>query len=178
MRILKHLTLVALLALVSGALATQKKLPLTLKQFGKQYYLQWTGTNFVTLSADTVSFYIDTANSYAANPTALLYNKKINIDREDVNAGERFPEKLCAYFVSRSDADSSTAAYDVFYSTSRNGTAYLASTQTATVAGTTNVGSTTSFPLVPGLFPIIKSRITSATDSVVYQQATFWGCDD
>lgn len=178
MRFLKHLALVAILALVTSSWATQKELPLTLKTFGKTWYYQWTGTNFVTLSADTVTFYVDTANNYAANPTGFLFDRKVGLDRESVTPTERFPEKYCAYFVGRSDADTSATAWDIAYSTSKNGTFYTLATTTGAFNGTTNVGNTTAWAAIPGLFPKFVSRITSATDSVVYQAATFWGCDD
>jgi hypothetical protein len=177
MRFLKYLAFVALMALVSSPWATQKEVPLTLKKFGKTSYYQWTGS-FVTLTADTVSWYVDTTNNYAMNPSGFLFDRKVGMDREDVVPTERFPEKLCAYFVGRSDADTSATAWDAFYSTSRSGTAYLAQTTTGAFNGTTVVGAATAFTMPPGLFPVIKSRITTATDSVVYSQALFWGCDD
>jgi hypothetical protein len=179
MRFLKYLSLVALLALVSSPWATQKKLPLTLKKYGSQYYLQWTGTNFVTLTADTVSLYQDTTNSYANDPVRLLYDKKVNLDRENVNPGERFPEKLCMSVVGRSDADSSAIAWDMFYGASRSATTYLTgASATATYPGTTNIGQVGTFAYEPGLFFVPKMRITTATDSLVIQRVQVWGCDD
>lgn len=178
MRFLKFLALVAFLS-AGAAMATQKKLPLTLKQYGKQYYSEWSGTNYVILSADTVTFYSDTANSYAASPFNLLYSKKINIDREDVYPGEKFPEKVCASFLANGGGDSATLGSKVFYAASKSGTLVQAGAEeTNEYASSTDVIAYESFAFDPNLYFAPKLRVTTATDTVFLDRARFWPCDD
>lgn len=178
------LPVLAILAIVfTPAEATQKKLPLTAKRYGNINYMEWTGTSYVVLSADTLSFYADTANSYAANPLYLLYNDMPPPRGGEVQVypGHQVFEKICGHFVGRGDADSATAAYEMFYSTSKNGTFYKAgivASDTNQFVGTTLVGAFKSFQAVPGAFWKPTVRVSSATDTNNIVSARFWGCDD
>lgn len=179
MRFVMHLALVAVLALASAGWATQKKLPLTLKQYGKQYYLEWSGTNYQILSADTVTFYTDTANSYATDPSRLLYDKKVNLDRENVFPGEKIPEKICASFLAHGGADSATLGSKMFYAASRSGTLVQGGgEETHEFPLSTDAIAYEAFSYDPGLFFAPKLRTTTATDTIFMDKARYWPCDD
>lgn len=178
--------ILALMAvLLTEGFATQKKLTLTNRTYGGLNYMEWTGTSFVILSADTLTFYADTANSYAADPKWLLFNTPVSRGTEVAFPANRSFEKICAHFVGRGDADSATAKYDMFYSTSKNGTFYRANQAGANIyadstlfTGTTLVGAFASFNASPGQYWLPKVRVSSATDTNNIVSARFWGCDD
>lgn len=176
-------SLIAILAVaLTSSFATQKKLPISAKRYGNVNYMEWTGSTYAILSADTLSFYADTANSYAADPLYLLYNDMPPPRGGEVQVypGQVF-EKVCAHFVGRGDADSATAAYEMFYSTSKNGTFYRAGTvasDTNQFTGTTLVGAFKSFQAVPKAFWKPTIRVSSATDTNNIVSARFWGCND
>lgn len=183
--------LFSILAVLAVALtpsdATQKKLPISPKRYGNINYMEWTGSTYAVLSADTLTFYADTANSYAASPLNLLYNDMPPPRGGEVQVypGHQVFEKICAHFVGRGDADSATARYDMFYSTSKNGTFYRANqtggsvyADSAQFQGTTLVGAFASFQASPGMYWLPKVRVSTATDTNNIVAARFWGCND
>jgi hypothetical protein len=177
--------LAIMVALITSSFATQKKLPLSPKRYGDVNYMEWVGSTYAVLSADTLSFYADTANSYAADPLRLLFNLPVNRGEEQIYPGHQVFEKICSHYVGRGEADSTTTKYDMFYSTSKNGTFYRVSRTGATAyadstlfEGVTLVGAFASFQASPGQFWLPKVRVSSATDTANLVSARFWGCND
>lgn len=167
-----------LIALALSVQATTFKRGLSLKQVGNQNHYEWTGTCPLA-SSDVLQLWVDTTNSYGINPTALLYNKKVNIGRDAVYPGEKFPEKYCVSVKSVAQADSTTTTLKANYASTRGGTFVAENTSVSLIhPGTTATIDFGGVPYDPNSFFMPSLTVSSATDSLYPTIIKVWPCDD
>lgn len=171
------------LALFIGvATATDFKLPMTLKFFGKQHYYEWTGTNFKSIQSDTVWIYADTTTNSIDGMDPLGFTKSAAFQYWPGSAlpSDKPAEKVCVSLVLHADSDGSTVRAMPAWSQTSTGTRYNAPEDTVqlTVSGAENVQVGAAFKAPINKYFSAKFQTVTATDSAVYQRIVAYPCDD
>lgn len=178
MRYFKLSSLALVLALASLAFSSTIKRPLTVKTYGKQYYMEWTGSA-PTVTADDVEFSADTSGtSKGFDPFYLLYNKKVSVGEEKVFPGEAPFRNLCIAVTAGGDADGTSTLVYVNQASAANGTFVktVALADTITTAGATKITEIVARPHNPFLFNKVVVDPVSSTDSIEVTAIRIWPC--
>jgi hypothetical protein len=163
--------------------AATVKRPLTVKTYGDQKYLEWTGSAPV-VTADALIFYADTAaaNLYQVDPGNLLFTDKAA--SAGFNPWLHYPgqiaqDSLCVALTVTGDADAATS--DVYLSQSATKTGTVRKTGPPTAKTHTSTATTTDLQIVrlayvPSLFWTLTVDPTTSTDSIEVLAARIYPC--